>query len=407
MTSPAAPTRALLACALAHGVGGGLGWSSLPPLLPRVAGELGLSHGMGGVVWGAASLGIALSAPVGGALVDRLGPRRVAGAALVLGALACVARALAVGPWSLALAMLAFGIHVGLCSPAIPKLLAAHLPAQRVARANGLALLAYTLGTASMLLAAAPLASAVGGWRPLTFLIAGCLGLAALGWLLLARDRQVAGAGGHGAPLRAFAILARHRGLRLVAVMHFLLFGSYLAALGVLPRALLEGGMPASRVGTALAAWLCAAAIANALGPWLSDRLGTRRLFFVVGPTVAALALGALALAPSHLGLLLVAAVGGGAVAPLLLSLPLELPGIGPARIGAALGLLVLVGQLGGAVLPIAAGALAPYGTSAPLGLLALLHLAIVLPALRLGEPRTSGQTTTVGTAHPDPAMMV
>ena len=406
MTSPAAPNRALLACALAHGVGGGLGWSSLPPLLPQAAGELGLSHGMGGVVWGAASLGIALAAPVGGALVDRLGPRRVAGAALVLGALACVARALAVGPWSLAVAMLAFGIHVGLCSPAIPKLLASHLPPQRVARANGLALLAYTLGTAGMLIAAAPLASAVGGWRPLTLLIAGCLGLAAVGWVLLSRDRQTA-APGHGAPLRDFAALARHRGLRLVAVMHFLLFGSYLAALGVLPRALMEGGMPASRVGTALAAWLCAAAIANALGPWLSDRLGTRRLFFVVGPTIAALALGALALAPSHLGLLLVAAVGGGAVAPLLLSLPLELPGVGPARIGAALGLLVLVGQLGGAVLPVAAGALAPYGMSAPLGLLALLHLAIVVPALRLGEPRTSDQRTTVATTRPDPAMMV
>ncbi len=406
MTSPATPTRALLACAVAHGVGGGLGWSSLPPLLPRVARELGISHGMGGVAWGAASLGIALAAPVGGALVDRLGPRRVAGAALILGALACAARALAVGPWSLAAAMLAFGVHVGLCSPAIPKLLAAHLPPSRVARANGLALLAYTLGSASMLLFAAPLAERLGGFRPLTLVIAACVGLAAIAWLSLARDRAAIGRA-HGAPLRTFLALTRHRGLRLVAVMHFLLFGSYLAALGVLPRALVDGGMPPARVGTALAAWLCAAAIANALGPWLSDRLGTRRLFFVAGPTLAALALFALALSPSRLGLLLVAAVGGGAVAPLLLSLPLELPGVGAARIGAALGLLVLVGQLGGAVLPIAAGALAPFGTGAPLGLLALLHLLIVLPALRLGEPRGGGPETTVAATDPDPAMMV
>ena len=406
MTSPPAPNRALLACAIAHGVGGGLGWSSLPPLLPRVAGELGLSHGMGGVVWGSASLGIALAAPLGGALVDRLGPRRVAGAALGLGALACAARALAVGPWSLAAAMLAFGVHVGLCSPAIPKLLAAHLPPHRVARCNGLALLAYTLGSAGMLVAADPLAEALGGFRPLSLVIAALLGLAALAWLLLARDRGATGAA-HGAPLAAFVALARHPGLRLVGAMHFLLFGSYLAALGVLPRALVEGGVPADRVGTALAAWLCAAAISNALGPWLSDRLGSRRMFFVAGPVLAALALGALALSPDRLGLLLVAAAGGGAVAPLLLSLPLELPGIGPAQAGAALGLLLLVGQLGGAVLPVAAGALSPYGTPAPLFLLAVLHLLIVLPALRLGEPRGQGAAATVATTHPDPAMMV
>ncbi|MBI5480529.1 MAG: hypothetical protein HY906_16850 [Deltaproteobacteria bacterium] len=67
-------------CAALQGVGGGLGWSLLPPLIATIAAELSISHALGGLVWGAASLGIVVAAPVGGALVDRFGPRRGPGA---------------------------------------------------------------------------------------------------------------------------------------------------------------------------------------------------------------------------------------------------------------------------------------------------------------------------------------
>src|ERR1019366_3270188 len=83
----AARTTAL--CAMVQAVGGGLGWSVLPPRMPSIARELGISHSMGGIVWGAASLGVAMSSLLGGAAVDRFGLRRVAGLALVAGALAC------------------------------------------------------------------------------------------------------------------------------------------------------------------------------------------------------------------------------------------------------------------------------------------------------------------------------
>jgi hypothetical protein len=91
----------------------------------------------------------------------------------------------------------------------------------------------------------------------------------------------------------------------------------------------------------------------------------------------------ALAFAPPHAAapLLALAAVGGGLVAPLLLVMPVELDGIGPARAGAALGLLMLVGQAGGFALPVALG-----WTSRPMLLLGLLHLAIVIPAAAVRE---------------------
>jgi MFS family permease len=383
----AMPGRTTALCALIQAVGGGLGWSVLPPLMPQIARELGISHAMGGVVWGAASLGIALASLLGGGAVDRFGPRRVAGLALVAGSAACAARAWATGPWSLAAAMLVFGLHIGFCAPAIPKVLAAHVPAARLARANGVALVGYTLGTAAtVVLAPAVIAPLAGGWRGAMLVASVAMLGAAAVWGVFVRDGRTSGA--H-ASFAEIVRLARLPALVRVTAMYFLLFGGYLAMLGLLPRALLEAGMPPARVGLAIAAWLTAAGIANYAGPWISDRLGRRRPVVLGGAAVAGLALGALALAPPGLAvpLLVVAALGGGCVAPLLFALPAEIEGVGAARLGAAFGLMTLVGQIGGFLLPTVTGATAQTaGVPGAIGALALAHLLILVPALGMRD---------------------
>src|SRR4051812_33858701 len=67
------PAAALSLSALAQGIGGGLGWSLLPPLMPGIAQELSLSKAALGLIWGLAPAGIALASPFGGAAVDRFG----------------------------------------------------------------------------------------------------------------------------------------------------------------------------------------------------------------------------------------------------------------------------------------------------------------------------------------------
>lgn len=387
------PVLVVAMCAAMQGVGGGLGWSVMPASMPAIARDLGLGHAAAGFVFGAASLGIAVASPVGGAAVDRLGARKVAGLAMLFGAVACAARALAAGTWSLALAMLLFGLHVGFTAPAIPKALSGHVHPSRVARANGLALLAYTLGTAvTMLVTRTVLLPLFGGWRPL--MVASGAAMAATGalWLLLVKD---------GATLVRHAkmsdslALASDGRIRRVAAMHFLVFGGYLSLLSLLPRALVESGMSPAKVGAAIATWLLFAGLANFAGPWLGDLLNVRRPMFVGGAILAGVALAGVALAAAFMPgkvpfFLAIAAVGGGSFAPLLLTLPLELPGIGPARAGAALGLLMLVGQAGGFLLPTVSGAMAQaFGSPAALGMLALAHLLVVLPAL--GLPRGRG----------------
>jgi NNP family nitrate/nitrite transporter-like MFS transporter len=386
----ARPALVTALCAALQAVGGGLGWSLLPPLMATIAAELSISHALGGLVWGAASLGIVVAAPVGGALVDRFGPRRVAGIAMLAGALVCASRALCHGPYSLMLTMFLFGMHVGVVAPAVPKALAGHVAPQHLGRANGLALLAYTFGTAlTMLSARTVLVPLLGGWRPVMVAAGGLMAVVGVLFLLLARDRTVPS---RHAPLRQILALCRDGQLLRGAFIYFLLFGGYLALLGLLPRALGETGLRPALVGLAVAGWLAGAGVANFVGPWLSDRAGRRRPFMIGGALVAAGGYGAFALlgAPegaSGFALLLVAAMGGGCFAPLLLALPLEQPSVGLARAGAALGLLNLVGQVGGFLLSVVAGALVQgAGLGAALGLIALVHLAILLPARGLRE---------------------
>jgi MFS family permease len=376
--------RTVAMSAAMQGIGGGLGWSLAAALLPDLSKDLGLTKATAGLAWGAASLGIALAAPLGGAAVDRFGPRRVAGVAMLAGAVACAARAACTGPWSLVLAMLLFGAHVGFVAPSIPKALAGEVPAAKLGSANGTALLAYTLTTAAtMLLARTVLAPALGGWRPTMVVAGAAMAVVGVVWLRALRDRVLAGA--HEG-VRSVLRMLHHRELRKVAVMHFFLFGGYLALLGALPHALADAGLPPMRVGAAIGAWLVCAALANLGGPWLSDKLGLRKPVLAVGAALAGLALAGLA-AGAGPWTLVVAAAGGGCVAPLLLTLPLEMDGVGLPRAGAALGLLMLVGQAGGALLPSVTGAIAQRsGFPWALGVLAGAHLLVSLPALALRE---------------------
>ncbi len=387
------PNRVTALCAVLQGVGGGLGWSVLPPLMQPISAELQLSHVAAGLVWGAAPLGIALASPFGGAAVDRYGARRVAGIAMLFGALACASRALAHDTATLALAMFGFGLHIGFVAPSIPKALAGHVAPAKFGRANGLALLAYTLGTALTVLTARTVLSPLfGGWRPTMVAAGAAMAVAGVVWLVAMRDRVMLS---RHAGLAELVAMVKNPGMRKVALMHFCLFGAYLALLGMLARGLIEAGLPPAKAGLAVAGWLCAAAVGNLLGPIVSDRLGLRRPLILGGAAVGGLALLLLAANPSGiaLGLLGVAALAGGCFAPLLLTLPLELPYVGAPRVGAALGMLMLVGQAGGFLLPIVVGVAAQHGGfGGALAVLGAVHLAILIPALRLPETGAKGR---------------
>jgi NNP family nitrate/nitrite transporter-like MFS transporter len=225
-----------------------------------------------------------------------------------------------------------------------------------------------------------------GGWRGATLFAAAAMAVSGFIWIGAGSDRAVK-TGAHKPVLG----LLKTPAMLQIGGMQFLLFGGYLTLLGLLPRALTESGVEPARVGVVVASWLLAAAVANFAGPVISDRIGRRKPLLIGGAIVAGLGLLAFAaLSDAHLGgigTLVIAALGGGSFAPLLLTLPFEIEEIGIQRAGAAIGLLLLLGQVGGFLLPIATGAVADaHGLRGAIGLLALLHLAITLFAFRLRE---------------------
>ena len=321
---------------------GGSGGRCCRRSCPRSRKELGISHAMGGVVWGAASLGhrarVAARRGGGGPLRPAArggpGPRR-----------GCRRRARRgpgpTGPWSLAAAMLVFGAHIGFCAPAIPKALAAHVPAARLARANGVALVGYTLGTAvTVVVAPTVLAPLVGGWR-------GAMLVAAVAML-----RRPPASGGRSCATDASVRDARHARATCSARAQPRACSASPPCTSCSSEATWRcsaccrgrswrAGCLRRASALAIAAWLTAAAFANYAGPWLSDRhrppasrarrrrrgggARARRAWRSRPPSLT-------------VPLLVVAALGGGCVAPAALRAPGGARGRGPGAPGRGAG---------------------------------------------------------------------
>lgn len=378
------PVSPATLAALVQGVGGGLGWSSLAAALPAIRAEGGFSLLACASVWAAGVAGTVAGALPGAAAVSCFGARRTGAFALVLGGLACALRVFAEGPFALAAIMAVFGVHIGFMGPAVSGALAASVPAQALGAASRRALLAYGLGTLACF-ALIPLLGAA--WREVMPAFGLLLGGLSLVWHRLIPE------GSRGVPLTRAELgaLSRNRGLRRVVLVQLLLFGAYLSLLVVLPALLASPAL--------VAGWLAVAVTANVFGARWSERLGLRRPFLLGGATLAGLSLLGLA-AGGPPALILLTGLGGGVMAPLITTLPLELPYAGAPPLSAALGVVLFGGQLGGVVLPLAsAAALQHSGPTAAWVLLAAAHLLILVPAGRLAE---TGSRATLAAAQVD-----
>jgi MFS family permease len=143
--------------------------------------------------------------------------------------------------------------------------------------------------------------------------------------------------------------------LRIVALCSFLFNGGNLGALGYLPTYLVTTqGMSMQTAGgiATLGAW--AFIVGAVLLPLLSDRLGQRKVVYVVG----ILANGVVVLVYAYvLGLLLaLAAITWGLVAGavvLLSVVTIEMEGVGARLAGSAIGVVNVAGFAGGVLLPL------------------------------------------------------
>ena len=335
----------------------GIAWNYIIMAVPDLLGDLGLEIGQWGVLWAGISLGMLVSSIPAGALGDYFGARYSVGWGIVLIGLSLLLRATAAGFLTVFFTMVLFGLALGLIFANLVKAIALWFPPDELGMANGVGQAGLGLGLGAATLLTPLLLTFLGGWRGVTSILGYVTVALAAFWLLTVRDRGVS-TGASAGRVRVWESMGQVlaiKDLRIVALCNFLFFGGYLGALSYLPTYLVTiQGMSVQAAGgiTTLGAWTFI--LGAILLPMLSDRLGRRKVVYVVGIFANGLVVFAYAYV---LGLpLALAAITWGLVAGavvLLSVVTIEMEGVGARLAGSAIGVVNAAGFAGGVLLPL------------------------------------------------------
>jgi len=323
--------------------------------------DLGLGLRDWGTLWSALSLGALLGALPAGALGDRFGVRGVVAFGALAMAAALALRALGGGFATVLAAMLLYGFTLSVVSANLPKALGEWFPPAQLGFANGVAL-GGNGGGQGIAMFVAPLALAhVGGWRGLTFGLAGAVTALALIWAVTVRDRVAPSAAAGSAIFAGLAAVLRIREVWLVAASYFFFLAGYLGVVAYLPTYLVTvRGLAPAEAGGMLTIVLASYVAGSLILPGLSDRIGLRRMVYAPGILLAGFMVFAASavVGPPLVAVMVVWGLAAGAIA-LIFAVPLELPKVGPALAGSAIGVTLMAGFLGGFLSPLLGLALA------------------------------------------------
>ena len=320
-----------------------------------------------------------------GALIDRLGCRKVVGAGSVAtAAFAC----LRICDQSFAL-LLASQIGIAVAQPyvtnGVSKLVTDWFDESRRAIATGIATMGLFVGMA-VAMAATPALVAATSLQTTMALCAAVSVLAAVLVLWLVRDPRTTGADAR--PRKSLRELLRIRDLVLVVAMAFLGLGMFNGLMTWLELLLKPQGVDAEQAGLVGGALIAGGIVGAAVVPALSDAL-RRRKPLLVACTAVAVPLQLPLCTVDHVPTLVALALAFGffflPAYALLLEMCSELAG--PASAGYATGVLMLAGNAGGvAVIEAMHAGLEQSGARAALWVLLGCGAAALVLALRVAE---------------------
>jgi CP family cyanate transporter-like MFS transporter len=360
--------------------------ASVPPVLPDIQHDLGLSGTGAGVLTALPVLCLGLFAPAAAWLASRFGVDRVVAWALVVLGAGTLARALGGAAVLFAATFLA-GIGLAVGGALLPGIVKAHFPADRAATVTGL----YTTGLAGgALLAAAltvPLRNLFGGsWAPALAVWALPAAAALLVWRQVAAPGRPAAepapAAGGGLPWRS-GLAWR---VTLYTGLQSLLFYAALTWLSPLYRA---RGWSAERAGLLLAVFSLTQLVATLGLPALADRTGDRRPWTALAVGACTAGLLVVAVAPMAAPWLAAAVIGFGTGGQFAMALTLLVDtAADPAASRRLSGMAFLVGYLLAAAGPAAVGVLHDVTGGFTAAFLALTVIGVVTLALGVSVRR-------------------
>jgi len=359
------------------------------PLLPDIQDDLDTTHAVVGLLGTIPVLCMGLFAPPAAFLGARVGTRLAIMWSLLLIGVFGLGRALAPGAALVVLLTWPVGAGMGLAGALVPVAVKEHFPI-RPAGPTGLYTTGIQVGSAVSAAVAVPLAAWYGGWRASLAVFSAVTLVLAFAWLVLTR---------HDAPHerpegRPPRLPWRSRAAWLLVVLFALMASTYYGVNAWLPDSYVERDWSTTAAGNLLAVLNLVAIPASFVVPWLSDRVGGRRVWLLGMATAFVVGVAGVVLVPAGAYAWVVAlGVASGGMFALVLTLPLDLEHE-PARVGALVGMMLGLGYTIGAISPVVLGAVRDLTGS----FTASLWLLVVFSALLLGSvaalPRGPGTLT-------------
>jgi MFS family permease len=358
-------------------------------LAKEISQDLDLNLVQVGFVWGIGALPAIVTSTLGGAIGDRLGPKRVLIVSILLTGLLGLARGLTVDFAS----MIAIVILLGALIPFVTmngfKAVGQWFPTDQLGLANGLISMGMALGfLLGSLLSATTLSPLLGGWRNVMIAYGVAGALLSIPWFFTQTPSLLDLSGNHQQPSMGAAILhtIRLRNIWLLGLTLFGVGGCIQGLLGYLPLYLRDMGWEAIRADGTLSAFHTISMIfVLPIALW-SDRLGSRKRLLLIATLMVVLGVGLLSFASGiwiWVGVLMAGFVRD-AFMGIFITMVMETEGVGPAYAGTAVGLTMAISGIGNMIAPPLGNSLsvlwpgAPFAFWAGLSIFGMICLAFV-----------------------------
>ena len=373
-----------------------MGFASLGPLVQPIQNELDISYGKMGLILGFWQLVTIFTFYPLGKLVDRFPPRILLSVAAIAAGASIVLRGLAVDFTSLLITVGLFGLAGPIISVGAPKVTANWFIGRELNFATGVYCSGPTAGVMiGMALSTTVFLPIVDSWREVLFIYGGVIMLAGIIWFLLARDKPKQSTKldlPNDITPSSLAYLLKIRNVRIVLALSIAAFLVMHGLVNWAPTILQRhAAMNLANAGFWSGMGVGAGVIGSIIVPALAA-VGIRRIIMPFILILTSIGLFGLSIINNNIPVLSLILVNfaSAPIWPILTLILIETKGIGPRRIGAAVGLAFAFAEIGGFIGPLLLGIVQEvFGSIVP-GLIGLsvVLLLLVFPATLIKESK-------------------
>lgn len=344
--------------------------------------DLNLSVVQMGVVWGGAGLMGIFTSLLGGALIDKIGAKKI----FIFGCLAAgllgAARGFAANFVSLTIIVFLLGAFTPIILNSGYKISGMWFPSEKLGLANGIISIGMAFGfLLGSFLSASVLSPLLGSWRNVLILYGALSALLCIPWIFIQTIPE-----GLSEPainesnsiIKKIKHVARKKNVWLIALVYFGVGGGVQGILGYLPLHLRSIGWSPLTADSALTAFHFTSLIFILPIAFWSDRFGARKRILLVTGLMSAV--GALVISVSSGGLIWAGIFLAGMVRDgfmtILLTMIVESEGIGHQYVGTATGFVLAIGGISSFLAPPIGNSLESLWSGAPFLFWSILSFA-------------------------------